>query len=964
MKARYRLPTSLLLLIAGPLGAALFADEPKSAFPESVESSASEIGPSGSGQSANPEPRTSVAPESTSALASALTITSLTVSPTVPVPYGVPITFTATTSGGTAPIQYRFWRNDAGVWKIVQDYSTANSYTWTTTAADMGSHDISVWVKSAGSTANWDAWKDTGYFNILSTVSISALTANPALPRPVGTKIVFTVTASGSGPLEYRFWRKDGGVWSMVQDYSASKSYTWTPAGVDMGQHDVSVWARNVGSTANWQGWRETGMFNITGTVAISALTTGSVFPAPAGTPISWTATATGNPGPLEYRFFVFSGGTWTMIQDYSANNSVTWFPTAAGQYDIEVWVRNVGSATAYDGWKGTPFFTLLAPLPLSATSVIAAPPLPKPQGSIIMWLPVTTGGIAPLTYRFWRYSYATGQWTIVQDWSANNTFAWTPTAADVGNYQLSVWVRNAGSTSKWDTWIASQPFTITPPTTDIVRFLEQATFGPTDAETERVRSMGMSAWIDDQFNTAPTGYPVYPPVPDNPLTTCTGNCQRDNYSMYPMQRQFFTNALYGADQLRQRVAYALHSLVVTSGFDLPNPSWSGPYQSTIYQDAFGNYRQLLGDITLNAAMGDYLNMDTSTKNNPNENYAREVMQLFSIGTDLLNIDGTPQTLADGSIIPTYDQFTVTEFARALSGWRLANPISPGITNYRDPMVAVTANHDLGSKTLLNGFITAAGASPQQDLNDALDNIFNHPNLGPYISRHLIRQLVTSNPSPAYIQRIATIFNDNGLGVRGDLKAVVKAILLDPEARTLPTDPNYGHLKEPVLLMLHFLRATNAMSANRQAPSDGYLAPQSSSLGQDILRPPTVFSYYPADYVLPGTTVGAPEFGIFQTVTALKRPNFINTMVFSNIPKSANAPNGTSIDLSWWPILSYNPAAFVQELNRRFLHDSMSAQMQTSILGAINAISPSNPQLRAQTGLYLVATSSQYQVER
>src|SRR5262249_30614044 len=136
------------------------------------------------------------------------------------------------------------------------------------------------------------------------------------------------------------------------------------------------------------------------------------------------------------------------------------------------------------------------------------------------------------------------------------------------------------------------------------------------------------------------------------------------------------------------------------------------------------------------------------------------------------------------------------------------------------------------------------------------------------------------------------------------------------------------------------------------------------SLGQDILRPPTVFSYYPAAYQLPGTTIGAPEFGIFQTVSALKRPNFMNTLIFSNIPTSANAPTGTSIDLSFWTILASNPPALVKELDRRFLHDTMSPQMQTSILGAVNAVSASNPLLRAQTGLYLTATSSQYQVEK
>jgi uncharacterized protein (DUF1800 family) len=971
MKARYRLPTSLLLLIAGPLGAALFADEPKSAFPESVGSeSVSETAAPVSPISMDNVPadsplRAMLAPQSTAAVTAGLTVT-LAANSTPPQTYGTAITWTATATGGTTPYTYLFARMDHGTWAVVQPYSASNTYTWTPAAADAGSHMVGVWVRNAGSTNPYDAAQYTAAFTIFAPPTISALAANLTLPRPVGTKITFTATATGvPGPLEYRFFRLDGSTWNLVQDYSASKAYAWTTTGADMGQHVVAVWVRNVGSTEPYQAWRTTPYFNINGSASVSALTTPSTFPMPAGTPITFTATASGNPGPLQYRFWKWDGTSWTMIQDYSSNNSVTWAPVAAGTYGISVWVRSVGSPAAFDAGKTTPFFSLQAPGPLAAAGLLVAPPLPKPQGSIIMWVPITTGGIAPLTYKFYRYSFQTGLWTIAQDWSANGSFVWTPTAADVGDYAMSIWVRNAGSNTNYDVRFDTGKFSITPPTTDIVRFLEQATFGPTDAETERVRTMGMSAWIDDQFNTPPTGYPPFTPVADNPPTNCTGNCQRDNYSMYPMQRLFFTNALYGADQLRQRVAFALHSLVVTSGFDLPNPSWSQPYHDAIWRNTFGNYRQLLGDITLNAAMGDYLNMDTSTKNNPNENYAREVMQLFSVGTDTLNIDGTPQTLADGTIIPVYDQFTVTEFARAFSGWRLANPIAPGITNYRDPMVAVLANHDLGSKTLLNGFVTGAGASPLQDLNDALDNIFNHPNVGPYISRHLIRQLVTSNPSPAYIQRIATIFNDNGSGVRGDLKAVVKAILLDPEARQItPSDPNFGHLKDPVLVMNQFLRATNAMSANRQALSDGYLSPQSSSLGQDILRPPTVFSYYPADYVLPGTTVGAPEFGIFQSVTALKRPNFMNTMIFSNIPTSANAPNGTSIDLSYWQILAVYPPALVKELDRRFLHDTMSPQMQTSILGAINAISPSNPILRAQTGLYLVATSSQYQVER
>ena len=504
--------------------------------------------------------------------------------------------------------------------------------------------------------------------------------------------------------------------------------------------------------------------------------------------------------------------------------------------------------------------------------------------------------------------------------------------------------------------------------TTDILRFLEQATWGPTGVEVGRVLQMGMPAWIDDQIAKLPTGYPAFPPVTDSPGPGCTGNCQRDNYTMYPLQKQFFVNTLYGQDQLRQRVAWALHSLIVTSGLDLNRPSWYQPYLDVIYRNAFGSYRQLLYEMTLNPGMGDYLNLNTSTANLPNENYAREIMQLFSLGTDLLNVDGSPQTQADGTIIPAYDQFAVTELARALTGWRFAPEIGPDITNYRDPMIASAARHDTGSKTLLRGYVIPPGQSPEQDLNNALDNIFTHPNVGPYICRHLIKYLVTSNPSPAYVQRTAAIFNDNGSGVRGDLRAVVKAILLDPEARQpSPASTDFGHLKEPVLFVLNLLRSTNARSANGQTTSDGYLSPTVSALGQDVFRPATVFSYYPAFYQAPDTTILGPEFGIFDQTTALKRANFVNTMVFSRISATGptgNAPNGTSLDLSALTALAGVPGALVQELNHSYLHDSMSSQMQAEILNAVNAVSATNPLLRAQTALYLVASSSQYQVQR
>jgi hypothetical protein len=236
------------------------------------------------------------------------------------------------------------------------------------------------------------------------------------------------------------------------------------------------------------------------------------------------------------------------------------------------------------------------------------------------------------------------------------------------------------------------------------------------------------------------------------------------------------------------------------------------------------------------------------------------------------------------------------------------------------------------------------------------------------VAGHLIRTLVTSNPAPAYVARVASVFNDNGFGVRGDLGAVVRAMLLDPEARgDSKTDPNYGHLREPALFVANILRAFNARSANGSTTSDGYLSPQTSPMEQDVFRPQSVFSYYPPDYLAPGTTdVVGPEFGILSATTALRRANFVNTIVYSTIAVSANAPNGTSIDQTGLQALAGNPTALVVELDRVLLHGTMSTAMRDSIVTAVNAVPAGTNQMRdrARAALYLVATSSQYQVQR
>jgi hypothetical protein len=372
--------------------------------------------------------------------------------------------------------------------------------------------------------------------------------------------------------------------------------------------------------------------------------------------------------------------------------------------------------------------------------------------------------------------------------------------------------------------------------------------------------------------------------------------------------------------------------------------------------------------------MGNYLDMVRSTRTNPNENYAREILQLFSVGLDKLNQDGTPMLDGQGNRIPTYDQNVVNGFTKVFTGWTLAAPQIPGIPNYIDPMVLVSGNHDTGTKLLLDGVTLPAGQPGATDLNAALDNIFYHPNVGPFVSRQLIQHLVTSDPTPAYVGRVAAVFNNNGQGVRGDLRAVVKAILTDPEARgDVKTDPNYGYLREPALYITNILRQFNARAASGAAGSlsDGYLNPQSVNIGQDVFRPPSVFNYYPPDYIVPVSGIKGPEFYLMNTSTSLRRANFGNTIVFNNIPATTgtntNAPNGTSIDLSEMQALAVADTSAVQlmdALNRKMMHGAMSAQMRSIITTAVLAVPSSNPLLRARTAVYLVATSSQYQVQR
>jgi len=515
----------------------------------------------------------------------------------------------------------------------------------------------------------------------------------------------------------------------------------------------------------------------------------------------------------------------------------------------------------------------------------------------------------------------------------------------------------------------------------DAARFLEQSSFGPTVSSLAAVQELGIDAYLDQQLATAPTGYPKYPWVVANSGQRCPSelpaNCYRDHYTPFKVQLQFYQNAVTGVDQLRQRVALAYSQIFVISASKVYLTYGVGDYEQLLLDDAFVNYRQLLKDITLSPAMGYYLDMvnndgAASSGVKPNENYGREILQLFSIGTVMLNADGTPKLDANGAQIPTYDQEVVEGFAHVFTGWTWptlpgAKKRWPNIANLRGPMAAVAAHHDAGAKPLLNGVTLPAGQSQSADLDAALDNIFYHPNVGPFIGKQLIQQLVTSNPSPAYVARITAVFNDNGSGVRGDLKAVIRAILLDPEARgDVKTASDYGKMRDPVLMMTGLMRGVGGASQ-----TDGeYLNGINKRILEGIFRAPSVFNFYPPDYPLQGTSLVAPQFGIYNANTAISRANYINQLL---VPGRVVKPDptvhkatGTTIDLSDWLTAAGNsdPSVLTDQINGLLFHGAMSSTLRNTIIQVVNTIPVSSASNRAQAALYIAFTAPEYQLEQ
>ena len=473
----------------------------------------------------------------------------------------------------------------------------------------------------------------------------------------------------------------------------------------------------------------------------------------------------------------------------------------------------------------------------------------------------------------------------------------------------------------------------------DSIRFLEQATWGPTPASLAHLKTIGKQAFLAEQFAATPSTYP-------NPVD--------GRNSLRDVRDKFFYNAFQGNDQLRQRVAFALGQLFVVSANTVGSDEQMIPYLRLLHSHAFGNFLTLMRDVTLSPTMGRFLDMVNNDKTepgsglNPNENYPRELLQLFSVGTITLNPDGSTQNSNQ-----PYDEEVIVNLARVFTGWTY--PTRPGNeprwrnpSHYVGPMVAIESHHDTGEKTLMNGFVIPAGQTAEEDLNAALQHIFTHPNVGPFIATRLIRNLVTSNPSPQYIQRVASVFNSNSSGERGDLQAVVSAILLDPEAAV--SSSNGGHLREPVLYGIALLRTLGAT-----VQLENSLYSRVRSMGQDLFSPPSVFNYFSPLYQQPGTNLFAPEFQIHTYSAAFSRANFVDRVARDNLG------DGVSVDLSRFEALADNLEQLITAIEQTLLHQPLSSQERQSILTALSATSHS--ETRARNAVYLIATSSRYQVQ-
>lgn len=544
-----------------------------------------------------------------------------------------------------------------------------------------------------------------------------------------------------------------------------------------------------------------------------------------------------------------------------------------------------------------------------------------------------------------------------------------------------------AGNASRTD-WNAVNGYLLngcgtgpTAPLRDAARLLTQATWGPKYSEIYALAESlapQVDNWITQQF--------AQPRV--NHVDYIIARAALGNVSTSDTYDSFWKQAITGPDQLRQRVAYALSQIIVVSDDkdSLVNVPWAiASYYDVLGRNAFGNFRTLLEEVTKNPGMAIYLDAMCNNKETaallPNENYAREVLQLFSIGTVWLEQDGTPMLDALGNLIPTYDQNVIQGFAKAFTGWAYNEATwchYPSTDHgWYDPMIAFNTHHSVAAKTLLA--LTSNGANvvlpaqvtadAQADLTAALDNIFNHPNVGPYIGKQLIKFLVTSNPSPAYVSRVAGKFADNGSGVRGDMQAVIRAILTDTEARdqTAAQQPTFGKLREPAMRVGNLLRTFNATAPSGRVHVVGMGDPL-YGVNQQPLSSPTVFNFYSFDFS-PQGALGAhnllgPEFQITTSTTIVATSNNTSGGISGGF---GSGTDKLSLDYASLAPLAAVPAQVVDYLNLVMVNGAMTPTTYTQIGNAVGLIPQTGLNWQAdrwKLALWILFNSPEYTIQR
>lgn len=799
---------------------------------------------------------------------------------------------------------------------------------------------------------------------------------------PPYNRVALTASDDEAATLRAQGWQADGtlGYVAILQTASTEPLYHVTHDALKLNLYSTKAPAKNylVGKF----GWRYAGIVGYvksasdssgSGTGTAPSMPSAPVTPAgpptltgflPQSAPAGTTVTLTGS-NFTQGSSVKFNGVASSNVSWQSTTSIKAVVPSSATTGKIVV-TSSGGSVTSTTDF-------VVTTTPNAAPTIASFSPASGEAGTVVTISGANLGGVTTVKFS------GTAAITI-SNITATSLQATVPAGAASG--KISVATAAGTATTTTDFTVVVPPPMIDANYRDAARLLTQATFGPKAASIERVKAIGAPAWIDEQLAKPADSHMAYI---DAAKARRLAESGKGYYAEEDSYEAIWQQWLFGQDELRARMTFALSELMVISNVapDL-EPDAMSSYMDMLNTRAFGTYRDLLGAVALHPAMGYYLNMlgsekeDAKNQKFPNENFAREVMQLFSVGVYQLNPDGTRKLDGNGVPLATYDESVVKGFARAFTGWTFfgndpANPkkFDRPEESWTQPMIAFASKHETGAKILLGSVVLPAGQTPEKDLKDALDTIANHPNVAPFVSRQLIQRFVTSNPSPAYVLRVSTVFENNGRGVRGDLGAVIKAVLMDPDARssTTLTDAKFGKQREPVIRLANMLRAFNATSKNGRNEIH-YLDSADDALGQSPLLSPSVFNFFSPSYTRPGklaqSGMVAPEFQITNEIQTVGTANF-----FYQLIRQEGYGGGDSqlkMDLTQPKALANSPPALVDYLAGLLVYSDLNLATRQTMIDAVAAVPFNNRDsdraVRVRTALTLFALSSDFVIQK